>query len=574
MGTRRRSGRDLPEGVWIALAVVGLCTLGFGVWQLVRGPAPTPATETTAFGGGVAEGGGPPSASGIPDKALTGPVSPGTVSLDLAAPEARSVPGAGALCPGCDIVLITVCSLRKDHVGVYGTHPGLTPGIDSVADGGFRFDRAYSASNFTLASLTAVLTGRFGSSTGVLGWDKGLVADVPVLPEILGYYGYRTGAFTVDAPSGFRPDYGLHRGFQRMAVVPSPRDTPDGRFQPGPVGPGGASADAVVDWLAHQPTDRPLFASFHTRSAHFPFVNSDAGAAEDATGITQLLWDAGRIKANAAGAMPGMAGGTAQQGVVQIVGPDPLQVQVDRVGAPAVAMWRQRYAEAVARMDLDVRRVLDAVARRGRAERTIIVVVADHGESILDHGELLHGDAYFDGVVNVPLVMKVPGLKGGGEGALVSHVDLLPTLLELVGAVPPAGIDGVSLVPLLRGKVDRVRDIALVEGGVARQTQSQPRGAVVALPWTLLQQDRGCGGRPADDPPRRPGEPATCLYDVAADPAQDHNVAAAHPTVVRELLTRWSDFRAARGTEGATLALDPAFVETLRTSGYDFSGKP
>jgi hypothetical protein len=119
-----------------------------------------------------------------------------------------------------------------------------------------------------------------------------------------------------------------------------------------------------------------------------------------------------------------------------------------------------------------------------------------------------------------------------------------------------------------------VRDLALVEGGVARQTQAAPRGAVVALPWTLLQQDRGCGGAPGQDPPRRPGEPATCLYDVAADPGQNQNVAAANPTVLRELLGRWSAFRAARGTEGATLALDPAFVETLRRSGYDFSGKP
>jgi arylsulfatase A-like enzyme len=223
-------------------------------------------------------------------------------------------------------------------------------------------------------------------------------------------------------------------------------------------------------------------------------------------------------------------------------------------------------------MDLDVRAVLDAVAARGRP--TIVVVVADHGESLYDHGELLHGDAYFDGVINVPLVMRVPGLAGRVVPALVSQVDLLPTLLQLVGAVAPAGIDGRSLVPLLRGEADAVRGVALVEGGVARAVTGDLRGAVVALPWTLLRQNRGCGGPPHLDPPRTPGEAATCLFDVSADPGQTRNVALSHPEVVADLTARWKAFRDTRGADATPLALDPAFVEQLRKSGYDFRGEP
>lgn len=570
---RKPSPGGPGRGLLVGLTLLGLGFVGFGLWRSSRAPADAPPAEATDGSVAPTLGGADPAAAGASGPPMGG-VAPGVVHIDEPAPTEQSAPRAGAVCPGCDVVLITVCSLRRDHVSAYGEHPGLTPAIDSIEAGGYRFDNAYAASNFTLASLTAILTGRYGSSTGVLGWDKGLVSDVPTLPEVLGYYGYRTGAFTVDAPSGFRPDYGLHRGFQRMEVIPSPRSTPDGRFRGGAPGPAGESAIPVSEWIAAQPTNRPIFAMFHSRSAHFPFVIDDDPAGTDPSGIHQLLWEAGMVDARQRGqAMPGMAGGTAQQGVVQIT-QDPLQVAVQAAGAPAVESWRARYAEAVHRMDADVAAVLDALRARGTLDRTVILLVADHGESLYDHEELLHGDAYWDSVINVPLLMRVPGLPGDpdGIGSLVSHTDVLPTLLELVGALPPAGIDGASMLPLLRGEVERIRDIALSEGGVARDWGGGPKGAVIALPWTLLRQQRGCGT--GQDGPRQAGGPATCLYDLRQDPLQEHNVAREHPTVVTDLLGRWEAFRAARGTEGRSLALDPAFIEELHKNGYNFEASP
>ena len=567
--SRRRSAPPMAQtGLLIALAVGGLASFGYGLSKVLETPAPPAETPVSKTASPVAAGPGQ-------GPGAMGPVTPGTVDLTRERPADTTAPATdGVLCPGCDIVLITVCSLRKDFVSLYGARPGLTPTIDRIADGGFHFDRAYSASNFTLAGLTAVLTGRFGSTTGVLGWDKGLTSEVPTLPEVLGYYGYVTAGFTIDAPSGFRPDYGLDRGFQHMRIIDPPRDTPDGRFRGGEPGAGGASADPVVAWLAEQPTDDPMFVMFHSRTAHFPFVISPDSEGNDETGVWQGLWDAGRVSLPAASgsAMPGMAGGTAQQGVVQIVGQDPLQTLVEQTGQPAVDSWRERYAESVGRMDQDVARVWSALEARGTLDRTIVVLVADHGESLYDHHELLHGDGYWDNVVNVPLVMRVPGLDGSAtiREELVSHVDLLPTLLDLVGAVQPADIDGRSMVPLLTGASDTVRDMALVEGGVARHDTSQLKGAIVTLPYTLVRQDRGCDGPPGLSPPRRPGEPATCLYNVETDPAQVTNLALDNTELVTALLDRWQSFRNARAKEGAQLELDPAFVEELRANGYDF----
>jgi hypothetical protein len=92
------------------------------------------------------------------------------------------------------------------------------------------------------------------------------------------------------------------------------------------------------------------------------------------------------------------------------------------------------------------------------------------------------------------------------------------------------------------------------------------RGALIAPPWALLRQDRGCtGGEPA----RSPGEPATCLYDLSSDPAQEHNLAQSRPEVVAALRQRWEGFAESQA-EGQQLDLDPALVEELRRTGYDF----
>jgi arylsulfatase A-like enzyme len=537
-----------PGGVLVvgALVVVGVLLiargLGIGASSAPSTPSRTAPAPTASFS----------------------PVQPGAGVFVTDAPGKTATGAGGASCVDCDVVLLTVCSLRKDHVGAYGAAGVHTPHLDRVAAAGTRFERAYAASNFTLASLTAVLTGRFGSKTGVTGWDKGLTQDVPTLPEVLGHYGYLTGGFSTDAPSGFRPDYGLDRGFQHLEITPPPPGTPDGRHLAGNRKPGAAIRPAEA-WLTKQPQDQPVFMMVHTRTAHFPFVVDASGADDDPTGITQLLYDAGRTTADDS-PMPGMAGGTAQEGVVQIAGPDPLQVQVRQEGAPAIEMWHQRYREAVNRTDDDMGALWAALEARGRLGQTILIVVADHGESLNDHEELLHGDAFFDGVINVPLLMSIPGGTPGIENALVSQVDILPTVLELVGATTPAGIDGVSLVPLLRGEVSAVRAAALSEGGVARQEGPQLPGAVIAPPWQLLRQRRGCG---TNSPPPTRGMPV-CLFHMEDDPGQERNLAAAHPAVVQALSARWAGFQETVQQADRRLDLSPAFIEELQKSGYDF----
>jgi arylsulfatase A-like enzyme len=505
----------------------------------------------------------------------------GTVSLGAGItinepPAETRDSSTSALCPDCDVIVISVCSLRKDYVGAYGLSPSPTPSIDTLAEGGFVFERTFAASNFTLASLTAMLTGYFGASTGVTGWDKGLTKALPTLPEVLGFYGFKTAAFTIDAASGFRPDYGLHRGFQRMELTPAPRSTPDGRYQTSQesIEGDGASAIPVVNWLAEQGTEKPVFLMFHDRTAHYPFVVSEKGVEEDKTGVTKVLWEAGHQDANREDTelvMPGMAGGTKHKGIVNINGEDPVHALLRDGGDEAMKIYRGHYREGVRRMDYDIEKIIAAQKARNRYEKTMWVFVADHGESLGDHSELLHGASFYNSVINVPLIIKAPGLTGntGKNKALVSHVDILPTILDYVGATIPAGIDGVSLIPILQGTKSQVRSVTLSEGGVAQPKGEMP-GAIIAPPWALLLQEIGCDAPPEQSPPRKPGEVARCLYNLDSDPQQSTLISRNHPKVITKLYALWKKIRSNRESIENTLLLDPAFVEELQRTGYDF----
>ncbi len=424
--------------------------------------------------------------------------------------------------------------------------------------------------------MTAILTGRFGSSTGVVGWDKGLVSEVTTLPEVLGLYGYATGGFTINAASGFRPEYGLDKGFQHLEIIEAPSDNPDGRQLGGPTGRA-LSAQPMVSWIESQPKTQRIFAMFHTRTAHFPFVVEPPRPGDDPTGIGRALWGDDLNPEGDGEQRPGVAGGTQVQGVGVSNNPNELRDTLRRAGPKGLAAWRRYYAESMERLDADIQAVVEVLKRTGRLEKTIIIAVADHGESLGDHGEFLHGDSYFDGVVRVPLIMRVPGMPGDEQPlpGLVSHVDILPTVLSLVGAVEPAGIDGRNMVPMMQDKDAKIRGTTLIEGGVSWTPRDAMRGAVISPPWALLRQPLMCvSGRP--EPPPEPGEPFKCLFNLETDAGQTINLARQQPEVVKKLQARWDGYRAAKSgqTTPTEVVHDPEFKALLRRSGYFNASKP
>lgn len=312
-----------------------------------------------------------------------------------------------------NVLVITVCSVRADHLGPWG-HPGHSPTIDKLAASGTVFEHAWSNATFTLPAHAALLTGLLPSHVGVMEASDRLGTAAPTLPEVLGLYGYNTVAWsTVSSAASFRKGEGLERGFASFVQ-----------------GADSASQGAFYGALSAQ--DKPWFALVHFKNAHPPYGGLDRTEAPPVQEWVNAL------------AQPHSGPGTEDPAakLVQAMNMDP--VVREQVYA--------RYDRAMEATDAEIARLLGVLDARGMLAGTVIIVAGDHGES-LGEGDIIGHQRLLPKVAQIPLIIDRP------DGATdtprvaddVSLVDLMPTVLELVGATLPAGLDGVSLVDLLDG---------------------------------------------------------------------------------------------------------------------------
>lgn len=289
------------------------------------------------------------------------------------------------------VVLVTIDTLRADHVGCYGDADAETPVLDALARKGVRFDLAQSPAPLTLPSHTTLLTGLDPPDHG--SRHNGLFRlrdDVPTLQGALSRQGYATAAFVSAFVLEHR--FGLSRGFDSY-------DDALGLSAPGHEGAGvearrgDRTVAAALTWLEHAP-DR-FFLWVHLYDVHAPYAPPQPYAARHAP-----------------------------------------------------------YDGEVAFADAQVGRLLSAVDEHFGAG-TLVVVTSDHGESLGEHGELSHSHTIYDATQRVPLIMLGPGLPAGRTVAsVVSLADVAPTVLDLLDLEPLPGPEtrGRSLLPAISGK--------------------------------------------------------------------------------------------------------------------------
>jgi arylsulfatase A-like enzyme/thioredoxin-like negative regulator of GroEL len=300
-----------------------------------------------------------------------------------------------AACRGCNILLITIDTLRTDRVGAFGGRPGLTPTLDRLAADGVRFTRAYSAAPLTLPSHASILTGVSPPVHGLRA--NGLFRlgpSLPTLATILKSAGYRTGAFVGAFVLDAR--FGLGRGF----------DVYDDRYGEKPADDPAEGAERRAEdvvkpataWILNpQSTINPQSATRNPQSPWFAWVH---------------LYDPHE---------PYRA-------------PEPYASQ------------HEPYDAEVAYADAMVGRLLDDLRAAGQLDRTIVTVAADHGESLGEHGERTHGVFVYESTIRVPWIVRLPaaGPRGGASDALVRLIDLAPTVLDLAGVAAPSSFEGRS----------------------------------------------------------------------------------------------------------------------------------
>ncbi len=279
-----------------------------------------------------------------------------------------------------NVLLITLDTVRADHIGAYGYGKVETPNLDRLASQGVRFAEAGSPVPLTLPAHATILSGLLPPRHGVRNNGAERFPEGPAtLASRLSAAGYRTGAFI----GAFVLDrrFGLGRGFDRYDdEIPRERVADLDAERPGRV-----VTDSALAWLEEK-SNKPFFAWVHLYDAHAPYAP-----------------------------------------------PEPLRTRyADRP-----------YDGEIAEVDAQVGRLLGELEKQGVADRTVVAVVGDHGEELGEHGELTHGLLVYEPSLHVPLILRAPGVLPAGwvVETPVSLVDLAPTLAGLVARPLPATAD-------------------------------------------------------------------------------------------------------------------------------------
>jgi arylsulfatase A-like enzyme len=430
--------------------------------------------------------------------------------------------GGGLVCPGCNVVIISVETTRADHLGCYGYPRNTTPYIDSLASDSFLFENAFASRAATWPSLTSMLTGRYPVSNNVRDNGELLADSAPTLARILEGRGYVTAAYL----SHFC-EAGSYGFDVRYCSGYSERGENDVNL----------TAEAIR-WLDGN-GERPFFLWMHYFKPHSPYYPPDGfDAFSKADGGSRY------------------DGGRQQLDTVALEGIDMLPRDVEHV----IGL----YDGGVLFADTQVGGIVRELEGLGLMNRTVLVVTSDHGEDLYQRNHYFyHECSVYDSSLHIPLIVRVPGVGGGRVPEVAENVDVAPTILELLNVSATVGFDGRSLAPLMRGDGDNFT-YALSE-----RFQNGSDDGILSIRsgrWHYIYNPMNVTPHclPYGDYYRIRGEE---LYDLAADPLESKNVVAEYPAIAEELRGELlSKYPHSSGTKPIIAGNES--LERLRSLGY------
>jgi len=399
-----------------------------------------------------------------------------------------------------NVLLVTIDTVRADHIGAYGATTGATPTLDRLAREGVRFADATSQAPLTGPAHAAILTGQYPARLGVRdNASTPIPSGTATLASMLKGRGYRTGGFVGAFILG--REYGFAQGF----------DTFDATFAKFSTGMklqaqrrAGEVTDAALRWLgssnpqsAVRNPQSPWFAWVHYYDAHAPYEPPST--------------------------------------------------------------FRTRFAKSpydgeIAYVDSNIARLITALEQSGQLDRTLIVVLADHGEGLGDHGEQEHGLFLYESVLHVPWIMRLPAHASAGTivKTQVRAIDVTPTIAAVAGVSAPR-LDGQNVMPFVGGQVPR---------------DPAPSYAETFYPkwhfgWSELKSVRVGDWKYIDAPKPE-------LYDMHADAAERKNAIDARGPLAGGLSNELTKIAGGFGAAATTDAPqpDPETLARLRSLGY------
>lgn len=390
------------------------------------------------------------------------------------------------------VVLITIDTLRADHVGVYGG-PVPTPELDGLAAEGILVERAFTPTPTTGPAHASLMTGLYPWRHGVLDNAVALPGQLPTLAEGARAAGFTTAAFV--SSYMLAPRFRFGRGFDDYVFEPDQAFRYKGRVNPRFHTDGAATTDRALRWLRANVGGQLFFLWVHYFDVHAPYAPPREFALDESAPVV-------------------LQGKKLPDGVRN---------------AEELSTAIRGYRGEVAHVDHQLGRLVAELRRLGLLDDTAVVVTSDHGEGLGDHGHLAHGKNLFDELVRIPLIARGPGVRGGrrlqGEAQLE---DLLPTLLAWMEAPPVADTDGVNLLPWWRGEEARsARSEALGRRRIYPRLPDLYYQARDDERWIASAQGKGERFDLAADRHAKAGTPLTTLPPELA--AQLEKPAAADP---------------------------------------------
>jgi arylsulfatase A-like enzyme len=424
--------------------------------------------------------------------------------------------GCGARHPR-NLLLISLDTLRADHLGCYGYVRPTSPFLDRLATQGVLFENAYATAPWTLPSHASLFTGLYPSQHGVMNEDTAMPEDVLTLAEALSQRGFATRAVVSGHFVG--PRYGLGQGFDRYVAVPP--------NQPA----GGAAATVIAQSLEAIAAMRGQpFLMF----SHFMDVHSDYRAAP-------------RFEALFDGSYHGRVDGTTSQ-LRAFARKLLVADESDRLRLIDL------YDAEIRQLDTELEGWFASLRERGVLDDTLVVVTADHGEEFFEHGSVLHGQSLYQELLRVPLIVVGPGLPGGRRVAeAVSLVDVLPTVLGQLGIAPPDALAGRDLAPLWRSTPPPWPERDLYAEADRTVERRDTLRAVIRSGWKLVQS-RVDGG--------------VELYDLGADPRERVNRVPTEAERAASLAHALDSALASQKAAPALPKLSPEERAQLQALGY------
>jgi len=456
---------------------------------------------------------------------------------DIATHDERPDVRADATWP--NVLLISIDSLRPDHLQCYGYPRQTSPTLDRIAAEGVLFENAISSTSWTLPAHTAMFTGLSDTVHGVLDTDHQLADDRYTLAERLADVGYQTAGF-FSGPY-LHPVFGLGQGFERYEDCTSYHTLNEntaehtGRVDGRPIWDamhadvtGPTVLEHFTAWHASR-DERPFFAFVHLWDVHFDFIPPPP---------YDTMFD------------PDYEG--------EVDGRNFYfdNVRYNKAMAPRdLQHVKALYDGEIAWTDMHVGKMLDLLAAGGELDRTLVIITADHGTAFFEHGLKAHRNSLFDEVIRIPLILRLPGKLPAAARvpAQVRNIDILPTVLALLG-MPPPKVMGADLGPLVAGAAGPSEQPAISE----LFSIGQAMRSVRRREWKIIDF---------------PEAAQSLAFDLRADPGEQHPLADGAlfdqaRTALERALAHLAAFRERVYRPAARGGTPQKVIDQLRAHGY------